>query len=53
MKNKELKHNAAFQKMQKEKDDANMQYIAKCIDDLYYNQIDQDAEIPDELDQRM
>ena len=53
MENKELKHNAAFQKMQKEKDDANMRYIAQRIDDLYYNQIDQDAEIPDELDQRM
>ena len=53
IKNKELKHNAAFQKMQKEKDDANMRYIAQRIDDLYYNQIDQDAEIPDELDQRM
>ena len=53
MENKELKHNAAFQKMQKEKDDANMRYIAKRIDDLYYNQIEQDAEMPVELDHRM
>lgn len=53
MENKELKHNIAFQKMQKEKEEANMRYIAKHIDDLYYNQIAQDAEIPNELDNRM
>lgn len=53
MENKELKHNIAFQKMKKEKEEANMRYIAKRIDDLYYNQIAQDAEIPNELDNRM
>lgn len=52
MENKELKRNLAFEKMQKEKEDANMRYIAQRIDDLYY-QVDQDAEIPDELDQHM
>lgn len=52
MENKEMKRNLAFEKMQKEKEDANMRYIAQRIDDLYY-QVDQDAEIPDELDQRM
>ena len=52
MENKEMKCNLAFEKMQKEKEDANMRYIAQRIDDLYY-QVDQDAEIPDELDQRM
>lgn len=52
MGNKELKRNLAFEKMQKEKEDANMRYIAQRIDDLYY-QVDQDAEIPDELDQHM
>lgn len=53
MENKELRQNIAFEKMQKEKEDANMRYIAQRIDDLYYNQIDQDEEMPDELDHHM
>lgn len=53
MGNNDLKHNIAYQKMQKDKDDANMRYIAQRIDDLYYNQIDEGIEMPDELDKRM
>ena len=50
MSEKNISHHDSFEKMRKEKEEANMRYISECIHDEYYSADIENIEIPADID---